>query len=45
MKEKIKIAVIGGSGVYTPGLLLSLVKNMEKLPGAFTGKDFACDLF
>ncbi len=32
MKKKIRIAVIGGSGVYTPGLMLSLVKNMEKLP-------------
>jgi 6-phospho-beta-glucosidase len=32
MKDKIKIAVTGGSGVYTPGLMLSIVKNIDKLP-------------
>jgi 6-phospho-beta-glucosidase len=32
MKKRIRIAVLGGSGVYTPGLVLSLVKNIQKLP-------------
>ena len=32
MRETIKIAVLGGSGVYTPGLILSMVDNIDSLP-------------
>ena len=32
MREKIKITVLGGSGVYTPGLVISLMKSIDKLP-------------
>ena len=32
MREAIKISVLGGSGVYTPGLVLSLIENIDSLP-------------
>ena len=32
MREAIKISVLGGSGVYTPGLILSLLDNIDYLP-------------
>ena len=32
MRDAIKISVLGGSGVYTPGLILSLIDNIKNLP-------------
>ena len=32
MREAIKISVLGGSGVYTPGLVMALLDRIEELP-------------